>query len=147
MSRCCCGCCDQCKGGTGGGGGGTGGGGGGTGGGGGGKGGGGGGTGGGGGGKGGGGGAGGGKGPAPVGTWLLIRFDQADAGARPIPSTDVFWESPDIWLTGGDAFGNPIGGKPATVVVRGWNLGLIQAAPVQAAVSYITPSLGGPPSR
>ena len=139
MSRCCCGCCDQCKGGTGGGGGGTGGGGGGTGGGGGG-------TGGGGGGKGGGGGAGGGKGPAPVGTWLLIRFDQADAGARPIPSTDVFWESPDIWLTGGDAFGNPIGGKPATVFVRVWNLGLIQAAPVQVAVSYITPSLGVPPS-
>src|ERR1019366_7370951 len=59
---------------------------------------------------------------------------------------DVFWESPDIWLTGGDAFGNPIGGKPATVFVRVWNLGLIQAAPVQGAVSYITPSLGVPPS-
>ncbi len=126
MSQCCCGCCSAClgKGGTGGttGNGGT---------------------------NNGGKGPGGGivgKGLPPVGSWLLIRFDTADRGARPVPSADVFWESPDIWLTGGDAFGNPIGGQPATVFVRVWNLGLIQAAPVQVQFSFISPTLGIPPS-
>jgi hypothetical protein len=41
----------------------------------------------------------------------LIRYDPADLGARPVPASDIWWESPDIWITGGDAFGNPIGGQ------------------------------------
>ncbi|MGH9470410.1 MAG: hypothetical protein ACRD1N_08730 [Terriglobia bacterium] len=96
------------------------------------------------------GGAGGGGGlPGPVpqlGTWLLIRYDSADLGARPIPGSDVFWESPDIWLTGGDQYGNPVGGHPANVFARVWNLGSIMAAPVRVDFFFIAPSLGIPPS-
>ena len=81
-----------------------------------------------------------------LGTWLLIRYDSADLGARPIPGSEVFWESPDIWLTGGDQFGNPIGGQPANVFARVWNLGFILAAPVRVDFFFIAPSLGIPPS-
>jgi hypothetical protein len=144
MGKCCC--CNNQGGNGGGTGGGTGGGG--TGGGGTGGGGtGGGGTGGGGGKGGGGGGAGGGPWPVPpLGSWLLLRFDAADLGARPVPNGDVWWESPDIWLTGGDALGNAIGGQPATLFARVWNLGSLAASPVRVDFSFIAPSLGIPPS-
>jgi len=85
--------------------------------------------------------------PVPkVSTWLLIRYDAADLGARPIPASDVWWESPDIWLTGGDAFGNPIGGQPANVFARVWNLGTLVAAPVFVDFFFVAPSLGILPS-
>src|SRR5579859_7142212 len=98
-----------------------------------------------------GGGSPGGGGPPPipmpnVSTWLLIRYDSADMGARPVPASDVWWESPDIWLTGGDQFGNPIGGQPATVFARVWNLGTLPAAPVYVDFFFIAPSLGILPS-
>ena len=85
--------------------------------------------------------------PLPkVGTWLLIRYDSADLGARPIPAGDVWWESPDIWLTGGDEYGNPIGGQPANVFARVWNLGALVAMPVRVDFFFIAPSLGILPS-
>jgi hypothetical protein len=86
------------------------------------------------------------KGRPTVGTWLVVRYDPADQGARPIPAGDVFWESPDIWLTGGDAFGNPIGGSPATLFAQVWNLGSLAANPVGVDFSFIAPSLGIPAS-
>lgn len=49
---------------------------------------------------------------------------------------------PDIWLTGGDQFGNPIGGQPATVFARVWNLGTLVAVPVFVDFFFIAPSLG-----
>src|SRR5271166_880163 len=83
----------------------------------------------------------------PIGTWLLIRYDAADMGARPIPGSDNFWVSPDIWLTGGDANGNPIGGQPATLFARIWNLGSLAAAPVRVDFSFIEfPATGIPPT-
>jgi hypothetical protein len=85
--------------------------------------------------------------PLPrVSTWLLIRYDAADMGARPIPASDVWWESPDIWLTGGDLLGNPIGGQPANVFARVWNLGTLVATPVFVDFFFIAPSLGILPS-
>jgi hypothetical protein len=81
-----------------------------------------------------------------MGTWLLVRYDPSDMGARPIPGGDVFWESLDIRLTGGDEYGNPVGGQPATVHTRIWNLGDIPASPVRVDFSYIAPSLGILPS-
>ena len=80
--------------------------------------------------------------PQPLGTWLLIRFDTSDTGARPIPSGDVWWTSPDIWVTGGDAYGNPIGGQPAVVHARIWNLGGLDAMPTIVNFSFIEPGLG-----
>lgn len=85
--------------------------------------------------------------PLPkVSTWLLIRYDTADLGARPVPAGDLWWDSPDIWLTGGDAFGNPIGGQPANVFARVWNLGTLVAVPVFVDFFFIAPSLGILPS-
>jgi hypothetical protein len=82
--------------------------------------------------------------PQPVGTWLLIRYDDADTGARPVPSGDVWWASPDIWITGGDEYGNPIGGQPAVIHARVWNLGGVVAMPVAVTFSFIEPGLGLP---
>jgi hypothetical protein len=85
--------------------------------------------------------------PLPkVSTWLLIRYDAADLGARAIPASDLWWESPDIWLTGGDQLGNPIGGHPANVFARVWNLGTLVATPVFVDFFFIAPSLGILPS-
>jgi hypothetical protein len=85
--------------------------------------------------------------PTPVGTWLLIRYDHADYGVRPIPnSVDSWWESPDIWITGGDSDGNPIVGKRATLHARIWNLGELHALPVAVTFAIIEPSLGIPAS-
>lgn len=82
--------------------------------------------------------------PQPQGTWLLIRYDTTDTGVRPIPSGDVWWTSPDIWLTGGDAFGNPVGGQPAVIYARVWNLGGLVAFPTTVSFSFIQPFLALP---
>jgi hypothetical protein len=82
--------------------------------------------------------------PDPQGSWLLIRYDAADYGVRPIPSADCWWESPDIWVEGGDPYGNPIGGKPCRVHARVWNLGFMDAIPTAVSFSFIEPSLGIP---
>jgi hypothetical protein len=80
--------------------------------------------------------------PQPVGTWLLIRYDTSDAGARPVPSGDVWWTSPDIWIEGGDQYGNPISGQQCIVHARVWNLGGLDAMPVIVTFSFIEPGLG-----
>jgi hypothetical protein len=80
--------------------------------------------------------------PVPQGTWLLIRYDTADVGARPVPNGEVFWESPDIQVIGGDAFGNPTAGKPVGLEARVWNQGDLDAAPVRVDFFFIAPSLG-----
>jgi hypothetical protein len=85
--------------------------------------------------------------PQPLGTWLVIRYDVSDMGARPLPSGDVFWTSPDIWITGGDRHGNPIGGQPAVVHARIWNFGGLDACPVIVDFSYIEPGLGLPVNK
>jgi len=82
--------------------------------------------------------------PEPQGTWLVIRYEAGDVGARPVPGGEVFWESPDIRVVGGDAFGNPTGGQPVTVEARVWNLGDIDAAPVRVDFAFVAPSLGIP---
>jgi hypothetical protein len=85
--------------------------------------------------------------PLPqVSTWLLLRYDAADFGARPVPAGDTWWESPDIWITGGDQYGNPIGGQPTKIFARVWNLGTLAAVPVFVNFYFIAPSLGILPS-
>lgn len=80
----------------------------------------------------------------PTGVWLVIRYDEGDAGARPIPDGDVFWASPDIWITGGDADGNAIAGQPTGVHARVWNFGSFLAAPVRVDFRFVAPSIGIP---
>jgi hypothetical protein len=78
----------------------------------------------------------------PQGVWLVIRYDAADAGSRPIPEGDVFWASPDIWISGGDALGNAIAGQPTGVHARVWNLGNFPATPTRVDFSFVDPTLG-----
>ncbi len=80
----------------------------------------------------------------PEGSWLLIRYDTADTGVRPIPSGDTWWLSPDVWVTGGDGSGNPIGGQPCVVNARIWNLGTTNALPTSVQFTYIEPFLAIP---
>lgn len=80
----------------------------------------------------------------PVATWLHLHYDLADQGARPVPSGDAFWESPDIWIEGGDQFGNAIAGQPATVWARVWNGGYLKACGTRVDFAVVDPSLGIP---
>jgi hypothetical protein len=80
----------------------------------------------------------------PVGVWLVIRHDVGDSGVRPIPDGEVFWASPDIWISGGDALGNAIAGKPTPLHARIWNFGAFMAAPVRVDFRFVAPSIGIP---
>ena len=80
--------------------------------------------------------------PVPQGTWLLVRYDDADGGARPVPSGDAFWESPDIWFDGGDSLGNAIAGKPTPVHCRIWNIGTLRAFPTRVDFAFAAPWIG-----
>ena len=72
----------------------------------------------------------------------MIRYDTVDVGARPIPPSDVWWESPDIGIAGGNALGEPTGEQPVTLQARVWNLGAVHASPVRVDFAFIAPSLG-----
>ncbi|MCB1036960.1 MAG: hypothetical protein KDD47_24245 [Acidobacteria bacterium] len=76
--------------------------------------------------------------------WLVIRYDLADGGARPVPNGEVYWASPDIWISGGDAWGNAIAGKPTKIHARIWNLGNFPATPTRVDFAFADPSLGIP---
>jgi hypothetical protein len=80
--------------------------------------------------------------PDPQGTWLVIRYEPLDLGARPVPNGDIYWESPDIRVVGGDALGNPVGGQPTTVEALVSNFGGLDASPVRVDFAFIAPSLG-----
>lgn len=74
--------------------------------------------------------------------WLLIRYTGIDLGARPIPSGDVFWESPDVWVESSDPMGNPVAGEENFVHARVFNLGAADAAPVKVDFYWANPALG-----
>jgi hypothetical protein len=79
--------------------------------------------------------------------WLLIRYSPTDLGARPIPSDDVFWQSPDIWLETSDPTGNPVAGQNNFPHVRVLNLGAADAAPVKVDFYWANPALGLGPAN
>jgi hypothetical protein len=57
--------------------------------------------------------------------FLLCRTIAGDSGARPLPPTLVYWESPDIWVEGpAGAPDQAKAGVQNTVKVHVWNLGL-----------------------
>lgn len=78
----------------------------------------------------------------PYGVWLVVRYDTADYGHRPVPPGDVFWLSPDIWVTGGTGLGTIIEGVPFVPHVRVWNLGVFPASPVQVDFAIVDAALG-----
>uniref|UniRef100_Q01Z11 Uncharacterized protein n=1 Tax=Solibacter usitatus (strain Ellin6076) TaxID=234267 RepID=Q01Z11_SOLUE len=79
--------------------------------------------------------------------WLLIRYTPADLGARPIPSGDPFWISPDIWVESSDPMGNPVAGEDNFIHVRIFNLGSADAAPVKVDFYWANPALGLGPAN
>jgi hypothetical protein len=72
--------------------------------------------------------------------WLLIRYSPTDHGAR--PTVGAFWLSPDIWVESSDAGGNAVAGEQNFVHVRIFNLGTVEAAPVQVDFYWGNPALG-----
>lgn len=82
--------------------------------------------------------------PEPQGVWLLIRYDTADTGVRPVPSGECFWLSPDIWISGGDGLGNAIAGEPTGVHARVWNFGNFGSTPTRVDFAFADPMLGIP---
>jgi hypothetical protein len=73
--------------------------------------------------------------------WLVIRYAVGDFGGRPLPSTAVFWESPDVWVTSTLGVNQPIPGKPNQVFARVSNFGLQQANGVVVKFWWANPSL------
>ncbi|MGF1647655.1 MAG: hypothetical protein ACFCVF_12155 [Kineosporiaceae bacterium] len=80
--------------------------------------------------------------PEPHGPWLVVRYDEADHGHRPVPPGDVFWLSPDIWVTGGAGLGTIVEGVPFTAHARVWNLGAFPASPTRVDFAIHDPALG-----
>ncbi len=73
--------------------------------------------------------------------WLLVRANLSDAGARPLASNAVFWESPDVWVVSAAGINQPIPGQANTVFARVSNLGLETATGVQVRFWWANPSL------
>lgn len=78
----------------------------------------------------------------PHGAWLVVRYDTSDFGARPVPAGDVFWLSPDIWVTGGTGLGTIVEGVPFSIHARVWNLGAFMASPTRVDFAILDPALG-----
>jgi hypothetical protein len=76
------------------------------------------------------------------GPWLLIRGSTADTGARPVPSNQPYWASPDIIVESGDPQGRAIAGRPNFVWARIWNLHRALAAPVRVDYYWANPAVG-----
>lgn len=74
--------------------------------------------------------------------WLLIRYSPTDIGARPIPSGQNYWKSPDIWVESSDPDGNAVAGEANFVHCRVFNLGMAAALPVQVDFYWADPSIG-----
>jgi hypothetical protein len=79
--------------------------------------------------------------------WLLIRDQPADIGVRPLPLSEVFWASPDIWVDSSDPLGNPVAGEANRVHARVENLGMADAVPVRVDFFWADPSLGLGPAN
>ncbi|KGM13160.1 hypothetical protein [Cellulomonas bogoriensis] len=78
----------------------------------------------------------------PTSAWLVVRYDVADHGYRPIPPGDPSWLSPDVWVTGGTDMNTVIEGVPFTVHARVWNLGAFPATPTWVQFAVVDPAMG-----
>jgi hypothetical protein len=75
--------------------------------------------------------------------FLVIRSTPTDNGVgRPLPSSTVFWISPDIWVQSSDPFGNAQVGEENLVFARLFNLGKAHSRPTRVDFYWTNPSLG-----
>lgn len=79
--------------------------------------------------------------------WLLIRYAQSDAGQRPIPASDTYYESPDIWVQSSDPSGNAVPGEPNFVYAAILNLGKAPAFPTRVDFYWGNPAIGLGPAQ
>lgn len=73
--------------------------------------------------------------------YLLLRAEAGDSGARPLPASEVFWESPDVWTVGSHGVNQPVAGEPTQVFARISNLGLQDATGVTVKFWWANPSI------
>ena len=73
--------------------------------------------------------------------WLVIRYAAGDIGNRPLPSSAVFWESPDVWVVSSLGINRPVPGEANHVFARVTNYGLQQANGVVVKFWWANPSL------
>lgn len=81
-----------------------------------------------------------------AGTWVVVQYDTADVGARPIPNGEIFWQTSLIKVTGGDKNGNPTAGTTVGVEASVRNDGE-EPALVYVEFAFIAPSLGIQPGN
>jgi hypothetical protein len=72
--------------------------------------------------------------------FLMVRATNDDEGTRPLAATTPFWESPDVWITGGLGINQPIPGETCTVHGRVTNSGLLDAYGVLVTFYWASPS-------
>jgi hypothetical protein len=77
---------------------------------------------------------------------LVIRYNNADTGARPIDPCTNFWLSPDMWLEGGVDAATAKVGVPNTVKVRVTNNSTAPITSVNVQVWVCNYTLGISPS-
>lgn len=94
------------------------------------------------------------KGRNPVFPFLLIRGYAGDVGARPLPSTQPSWESPDLLvMEGTGAFDrtkctlSPVAGNVYTVFVHVWNLGHSPVYGAQVQATWVEPGFFNPATQ
>lgn len=75
------------------------------------------------------------------GTWLVVQYDEADVGVRPVKG-ECLWDTPMISVIGGDAKGNPTAGTTVEVEARVRNEGRLDAGQVRVDFAFISPALG-----
>jgi hypothetical protein len=73
---------------------------------------------------------------------LICRTFVGDTGGRPLDPSDIFYESPDIWVTAPDGSDIPVAGVVNKVHVHVWNLGLAPAYGVRVEVYWCNPAVG-----
>lgn len=73
--------------------------------------------------------------------WLIVRADYQDTGDRPLAPGSVFWESPDVWVTGSQGINQPVVGEANQVFARVTNQGSQNATGVMVKFWWANPSM------
>lgn len=77
----------------------------------------------------------------PYSPLLVLRYQFGDGGMRPIPSGEVFWESPDVWVVSSTGINMPKAGEENRLFARVNNLGSADAVVVNVRFWWANPSI------
>lgn len=82
----------------------------------------------------------------PYSPFLVMRYQFGDGGIRPIPSGEVFWESPDVWVVSSVGINMPKAGEANRIFARVSNLGSADALVVNVRFWWANPSIAITPA-